>query len=48
LARFDPDVWERTLMYNYPAPWERSLRWVAVHTQHEIVHHLGDVRAQLG
>jgi DinB family protein len=47
LARFGPDDWERHVMYNYPAPWERSLRWVAVHTQHEIVHHLRDVRGQL-
>jgi DinB superfamily len=47
LARLGPDEWERTVMYNYPAPWERSLRWVAEHTEHEIVHHLRDVRGQL-
>ena len=47
LARFGSDEWERTVMYNYPAPWERSLRWVAVHTEHEIVHHLRDAREQL-
>ncbi len=39
--------WDRTLVYNYPVPMERSLRWVAVHTQHEVQHHLGDTRAQL-
>jgi hypothetical protein len=47
LARLGPGEWERTVMYNYPAPWERSLRWVAVHTEHEVVHHLRDVRDQL-
>jgi len=46
LARLEPDEWDRTVMYNYPAPWERSLRWVAVHTVHEVHHHLRDVRAQ--
>jgi hypothetical protein len=35
--------WERTMIYNYPVPTERPLRWVAVHTLHEIRHHLGDV-----
>jgi hypothetical protein len=34
-------------MYNYPKPFERSLRWVAVHTAHEVRHHLLDVRRQL-
>ena len=38
---------ERTVMYNYPATLERSLRWVAVHTVHEVHHHLLDVRRQL-
>ncbi len=47
LARLRPDEWERTLMYNYPAPWQRSLRWVAEHTEHELQHHLLDVREQL-
>jgi hypothetical protein len=39
--------WDRTLIYNYPAPSERSLRWVALHTEHEVSHHLDDVRGQL-
>lgn len=47
LDRLEPDEWERTVVYNYPAPWERSLRWVAVHTVHEVRHHLGDAREQL-
>ena len=46
LARLDPTEWDRTLMYNYPAVFERSLRWVAVHTVHEVRHHLLDVRRQ--
>jgi DinB superfamily len=46
LARLGDD-WERTVTYNYPAPFERSLRWVAVHTVHEMHHHLLDVRRQL-
>lgn len=46
LARLGDD-WERTVVYNYPAPFERSLRWVAVHTVHEMHHHLLDVRRQL-
>ena len=39
--------WERTVMYNYPEPWERSLRWVAAHTVHEVRHHLLDMDRQL-
>ena len=42
------DDWDRTLVYNYPAPTIRDLRWVAVHTQHEMHHHLTDVRRQTG
>ena len=47
LARLRPDEWERTLMYNFPVEMERSLRWVAEHTEHEVQHHLLDVREQL-
>ena len=47
LTRLDSADWERTLMYNYPAWFERSLRWVAVHTLHETHHHLLDVRRLL-
>jgi hypothetical protein len=46
LARFDDETWDRTLIYNYPDRTERDLAWVAVHTQHEVHHHLADVRAQ--
>jgi hypothetical protein len=47
LSRLNPNDWERSVMYNYPEPRERSLRWVAVHTVHELHHHTLDVRDQL-
>ena len=47
LTRLGPADWERTLVYNYPVLRERSLRWLAVHTEHEVQHHLLDVRRQL-
>lgn len=47
LGRLDGREWERTVMYNYPELVERSLRWVAAHTLHEVRHHLDDVRRQL-
>ncbi|HEY5024292.1 MAG TPA: DinB family protein [Acidimicrobiales bacterium] len=47
LARLDDSDWERRVIYTYPARTERSLRWVAVHTVHEVRHHLVDVRHQL-
>jgi DinB superfamily len=46
LSRLGAGDWERTLVYNFPAPTERSLKWVAVHTLHEIRHHLLDVQRQ--
>ena len=42
-----PADWERVLVYNYPERMERDLRWVAVHTLHEVVHHGADIDAQL-
>jgi hypothetical protein len=48
LARLGADDWDRTLIYNYPEPRERSLRWLALHTAHEAQHHLLDIRRQLG
>ena len=48
LARLGPPDWERSVVYNYPDRQQRSLRWVAVHTAHEVHHHLGDVERQLG
>jgi hypothetical protein len=48
LARLESEDWDRTVVYAYPDRRERSLRWVAVHTVHEVRHHLLDIRRQLG
>jgi hypothetical protein len=47
LARLSAGDWGRTVIYHYPKTGERSLRWVAVHTAHEMQHHLLDIRRQL-
>jgi hypothetical protein len=47
LDRLDEAGWSRALVYNYPERAERSLRWVAVHTRHEVEHHLADARSQV-
>lgn len=47
LSRLDGRDWDREVAYNYPLLAERPLRWLAVHTVHEVVHHLGDVRRQV-
>ncbi len=47
LDRLPPTAWERRVVYNYPVPQERSLRWVAAHTLHEIHHHLVDIQSQI-
>jgi hypothetical protein len=46
LDRLPPAHWERTLVYSYPEPAERTLRWVALHTVHELRHHLLDAHFQ--
>ncbi len=46
LTRLADDDWERTVVYNYPEPHERSLRWLAMHTAHDVQHHLLDIRRQ--
>jgi DinB superfamily len=38
---------ERIGVYNYPAPQERSIRWIGVHTLHECRHHLLDIEKLL-
>jgi hypothetical protein len=48
LGRLDAADWGLTIGYRYPRPADRSLRWVAVHTTHEVAHHLHDMRAQTG
>ena len=47
LDRLGERDWDRTLIYTYPERAERSLGWLAVHTVHEVRHHLLDVRRQL-
>jgi hypothetical protein len=48
LFRLAPEDWDRrSAMYNYPTRRERTLRWMAMHTLHEVRHHLLDVRRQL-
>ena len=47
LNRLSPQEWDRTVLYNYPELMERSLRWVAVRTLHEVRHHTLDIRRQL-
>jgi hypothetical protein len=47
LSRVGPEEWERPVVYNFPQPRDRTLRWVAVHTAHEVTHHLVDIRRQL-
>ncbi len=39
----DPPQWERTGIYNWPSPTERTMLWLAQHTIHELVHHLQDI-----
>jgi hypothetical protein len=47
LDRLPAAGWERVLIYTYPEPAERSVRWLALHTLHEVRHHLLDIRRQL-
>jgi hypothetical protein len=48
LDRLPPAEWDRTVVYSYPKPWARPLRWVAVHTLHEVRHHRLDIEGQVG
>jgi len=41
-------AWERTCVYNFPEPSERTLLWLAQHTLHECVHHLLDIERITG
>jgi len=47
LRRLPESAWNRTVLYHYPEPADRTLRWVALHTLHEVHHHLLDIRHQL-
>jgi hypothetical protein len=44
----DDAQWQRSCIYNYPVPGERSLLWVVQHTMHEGEHHLVDIAGGLG
>jgi len=44
LDRLTDEDWELTITYMFPDPDLRRLRWVAVHTAHEVVHHLADMQ----
>jgi S-DNA-T family DNA segregation ATPase FtsK/SpoIIIE len=46
-AGLTPAQWERTAIYNWPTPAERSMAWLGRHTIHEGRHHLRDVDAAL-
>lgn len=46
LRRLDTPDWERRIVYNWPQRSERTLRWVALNTQHEVRHHLLDIHGQ--
>jgi hypothetical protein len=47
LRRLDSRDWELRIVYNWPQRAERTLRWVAANTLHEVRHHLLDMRRQL-
>ncbi|QDP95191.1 DinB family protein [Microlunatus elymi] len=47
LEAMDEDDWSRTVVYNYPQPATKTLRWLAAHTVHELVHHRQDVERLL-
>ena len=39
LEALDDAGWDRTGLYNYPAPQLRSVEWIGRHTVHELRHH---------
>jgi len=43
LDGLDDAGWMRTGIYNYPEPTVRTVEWIAVHTDHELLHHRGDI-----
>jgi hypothetical protein len=46
LNRMEAADWEKTIVYRFPERSRRTLRWLAVHTEHEVAHHLSDIRGQ--
>jgi hypothetical protein len=47
LRRLNTPDWELRLIYNWPLRTERTLRWVAANTLHDVRHHLLDIHRQL-
>ncbi len=47
-ADLTPAQWERTGIYDWPAPAERTMAWLGRHTVHEGEHHLVDIDRLLG
>ena len=45
--RLSSEQSRRLCIYNFPAPTERNVAWLGVHTVHEASHHLRDVRSVL-
>ena len=44
LDSLDDAGWKRTGIYNYPERALRPVEWIAIHTNHELLHHRGDLR----
>ncbi|WP_085243981.1 DinB family protein [Mycobacterium paraense] len=47
LSRLDTRDWELRIVYNWPQRTERTLRWVAANTVHDVRHHLLDIKRQV-
>ena len=45
LERLDGQQWQRTAVYPWPHPAERSMAWLARHTLHEGLHHFVNIVA---
>lgn len=43
LDRLNDTGWTRTGIYNYPERALRTVEWIAIHTDHELLHHRGDI-----
>jgi hypothetical protein len=43
LDGLDAAGWMRTGVYNYPERALRTVEWIAIHTDHELLHHRGDI-----
>jgi S-DNA-T family DNA segregation ATPase FtsK/SpoIIIE len=47
LAALTDEEWRRTGVYRWPTTEIRTIGWIARHTVHELIHHLGDIDAGL-